>query len=60
MSSRGMDDPPIGSDARGTAADRRRFRAALGLFLLWVAALGAMAVFSGRRPPPAPAPFEGR
>ena len=30
--------------------DRKRFYAALGFFLLWVAALGAMAVVSGRRP----------
>ena len=31
-------------------ARRKRWMAALGLFLVWVAALGAMAVFSGRRP----------
>jgi hypothetical protein len=31
-------------------ARRKRWMAALGLFLFWVAALGAMAVFSGRRP----------
>jgi hypothetical protein len=40
--------------------DRRRFYAALGLFLLWVAALGAMAALSGRRPAPSPAAVEGR
>jgi len=36
----------------GAAVDarRKRWMAALGLFLVWVAALGAMAVFSGRRP----------
>jgi hypothetical protein len=45
---------------RATPGQRRRFYAALGLFVLWVAALGAMAVLSGRRPAPAPAPFEGR
>jgi hypothetical protein len=31
-------------------ARRKRWIAALGLFFVWVAALGAMAVFSGRRP----------
>jgi hypothetical protein len=39
--------------------DRRRFYAALGLFLLWVAALAAMAALSGRRPDPSPAALEG-
>lgn len=34
---------------------RRRFAAALTLFILWVVALGAMAVLSGRKPPPAKA-----
>jgi hypothetical protein len=29
---------------------RKRWIAALGVFLAWVAALGTMAVFSGRRP----------
>jgi hypothetical protein len=31
-------------------ARRKRWLAALGLFFVWVAVLGAMAVFSGRRP----------
>jgi hypothetical protein len=31
-------------------ARRKRWIAALVLFLLWVVSLGAMAVFSGRRP----------
>jgi hypothetical protein len=31
-------------------ARRKRWKVAIGLFLVWVAALGAMAVFSGRRP----------
>jgi hypothetical protein len=31
-------------------ARRKRFTAALVLFLVWVASLGAMAVFSGHRP----------
>jgi hypothetical protein len=41
---------------------RRRFAAALIGFFLWVAALGAMAVLSGREPPrrPAPPPEAGR
>ena len=43
-----------------TGSDRRRFYAALGLFLIWVAALGAMAVLSGRRPASNPAAFKGR
>jgi hypothetical protein len=29
---------------------RKRWYAALGVFLIWVAALGAIAVFSGHRP----------
>jgi hypothetical protein len=32
---------------------RLRFAAALTLFALWVLALGVMAAFSGRKPPPA-------
>jgi hypothetical protein len=42
----------VGRNAQGAAMDARRKRlmAALGLFVVWVAALGAMAVFSGRRP----------
>lgn len=44
----------------GTAQDRRRFLAALGLFLSWVAALAAMAVFSGRRPASGPPSVEDR
>ena len=31
-------------------ARRKRWMAALGLFLVWVAALAAMAAYSGRRP----------
>jgi uncharacterized membrane protein len=33
---------------------RRRFVAALAVFALWVAALGALAVVSGREPPHQP------
>jgi hypothetical protein len=43
-----------------TGSQRRRFYAALGLFLVWVAALGAMAVLSGRRPAANPSAIEGR
>lgn len=43
-----------------TRSQRRRFYAALGLFVVWVAALGAMAVLSGRRPVANPAAIEGR
>ncbi len=43
-----------------TGTQRRRFYAALTLFLVWVAALGAMAALSGRRPPANPAVIEGR
>ncbi len=43
-----------------TSSDRRRFYAALGLFLIWVVALGAMAVVSGRRPAANQAANEGR
>jgi hypothetical protein len=31
-------------------ARRKRWFAALGVFLVWVAALAAMAIFSGHRP----------
>ena len=41
-------------------ADRRRFFGALGLFLAWVVALGAMAAFSGLRPEPSPPAVEER
>lgn len=44
----------------GTAGERRRFYAAMALFLLWVTALSVTAVFSGRRPAPEPAAFQGR
>lgn len=44
----------------GTLAQRRRFLAMLGLFITWVAALGVMATFSGRRPAPSPPPIENR
>jgi hypothetical protein len=48
-----------GQGATGT--DRRRFIAALALFLLWVTGLGVLALTSGRRPEPSPAPtIEGR
>ena len=40
--------------------DRRRFIAALGLFLLWIVALGVMAISSGRRPDPGPSALEER
>ncbi|WP_422923559.1 hypothetical protein [Singulisphaera sp. PoT] len=42
--------------------DRRRLRffAALALFLIWVGALSALAVHSGRRPPLRPAQFTPR
>jgi hypothetical protein len=43
---------PVRPNDQGAAMDarRKRWMAALGLFLVWVAALGVMAVFSGRRP----------
>lgn len=34
----------------GTEQERKRFLAAVGLFLLWVAALGVMAFTTGRKP----------
>ena len=37
---------------------RRRFLAALAVFALWVAALGVLAVLSGREPPRRPAAAE--
>ena len=37
---------------------RRRFMVALGLFLLWVATLGAMAVLSSRLPTSIPSTIE--
>jgi hypothetical protein len=37
---------------------RRRFAAALIGFAVWVAALGTMAVLSGREPPRRPAPLQ--
>ncbi len=40
--------------------DRQRFLAALVLFVLWVAALGVLAVSTGRRPPERPASVNGR
>lgn len=43
-----------------TGPERRRFYAALALFLVWVAALGAMAALSGRRPAAHAAAVEGR
>jgi hypothetical protein len=47
-------------DERRKTTDRRRFAAALAVYLLWVAALGALAALSGRRPAPRPAAIEGR
>ena len=49
-----------GRQESATKSARRRFYAALGVFLLWVAALGAMAVVSGRRPAQNPAAIENR
>jgi hypothetical protein len=40
--------------------DRRRYYAAVGLFLIWVAVLGTLAVLSGRQPEPTSAPVEKR
>ncbi len=39
---------------------RRWFLAALGLYLAWGVALAAMALTSGREPPPRPAPTAPR
>ncbi len=50
--------PP--TNDRDLRVARRRFRAALGLFVVWVAALGVMAIVSGRRPAPSPAAIEER
>jgi hypothetical protein len=44
----------------GTEQQRRRFLAALGLFLLWVAALGVMAYTTGRKPAARAPSAEGR
>jgi len=41
-------------------AARRRFQWALGLFVLWVIALGVMAVVSGRRPAASPTGIQER
>lgn len=49
-----------GSRHAGLVNERRRFLAALGLFLLWVAALGVLAVVSGRRPESTPTTVEPR
>ena len=43
-----------------TSKDRRRFAAALAVYLVWVAALGALAVLSGHKPAPRPSTIEGR
>jgi len=37
---------------RDVSKDRKRFLAALAAYLIWVAALGTLAVFSGSRPAP--------
>jgi hypothetical protein len=41
-------DPP--SDPTRDRRDRRRFHLALGLFFVWVAMLGTLAVLTGRGP----------
>jgi hypothetical protein len=52
------------SGGRTTGADaarnRRRFLAALGVFLVWVVVLGVLAVVSGHRPAARPAALESR
>jgi hypothetical protein len=40
--------------------DRKRFVAALAVYLVWVAALGALAALSGHRPAPRAPAIEGR
>ncbi len=55
-----MDESVIAPETRQVHTARRRFQAALGLFLIWVLALGVMAVVSGRRPAPSPAAIEDR
>jgi hypothetical protein len=40
--------------------ERQRFLVALAGFLLWVIALGVMAVTTGRKPVARPSPPEGR
>lgn len=40
--------------------DRRRFQAALALFVVWVAALAALALSTGRKPAQNPAGIERR
>ena len=45
-------------DDRPMDARRLRFYAALAVFALWVAALGWLAVRSGRKPPPRAAASE--
>lgn len=53
-----MNETSGGTTSKGK--DRRRFVAALGFFLVWIVALGVLAVFSGRRPEPTPTGAEGR
>ena len=59
-----IDDRDVGngsiSTRAGTSRDRRRFYAALGVFLVWIAALAVTAVVSGRRPASRPAGLESR
>lgn len=52
--------PSSTSPAPPTPAQRRRFVAAVVLFVAWVAALGLLAVTSGSRPVPKPAELERR
>ena len=59
-----MDDRVVGNGSLGTGAgatrERRRFYAALGVFLIWIAALAVTAVISGHRPASQPAGMESR
>jgi hypothetical protein len=47
-------------DDRQKSKERKRFVAALAVYLVWVAALGALAALSGHRPAPRPSAIEGR
>ena len=53
-----VSDLPI--DPARARRERRRFHAALALFLLWVAALGTLALLTGRKPAQNPAGIERR
>ncbi len=58
MSTSGLSTDP--TRAHRDRRDRRRFQAATGLFVVWVATLAALAFFTGRGPAQNPAAIERR